>query len=45
MIEQEGATAPLTELLHSHNEAVGQWFIDDLLLLVLLMIDSTNNKH
>lgn len=23
MIEQEGATAPLTELLHSRNEAVG----------------------
>jgi len=25
MIEQEGATAPLTELLHSRNEAVGKW--------------------
>jgi hypothetical protein len=24
MIEQEGATAPLTELLHSHNEGVGK---------------------
>ena len=23
MIEQEGATAPLTELLHSRNEGVG----------------------
>jgi catenin beta 1 len=26
MIEQEGATAPLTELLHSHNEGVGEWY-------------------
>lgn len=30
MIEQEGATAPLTELLHSRNEGVGMssfvWF-------------------
>ena len=25
MIEQEGATAPLTELLHSRNEGVGEW--------------------
>lgn len=25
MIEQEGATAPLTELLHSRNEGVGKW--------------------
>ena len=25
MIEQEGATAPLTELLHSHNEGVGKF--------------------
>lgn len=24
MIEQEGATAPLTELLHSRNEGVGE---------------------
>lgn len=24
-IEQEGATAPLTELLHSRNEGVGTW--------------------
>lgn len=24
MIEQEGATAPLTELLHSRNEGVGK---------------------
>lgn len=24
MIEQEGATAPLTELLHSRNEGVGR---------------------
>lgn len=24
IIEQEGATAPLTELLHSHNEGVGK---------------------
>jgi len=26
IIEQEGATAPLTELLHSHNEGVGKWY-------------------
>lgn len=26
MIEAEGATAPLTELLHSRNEAVGSYF-------------------
>jgi hypothetical protein len=28
MMEQEGATAPLTELLHSRNEGVGKepWF-------------------
>lgn len=26
MIEQEGATAPLTELLHSRNEGVGKLF-------------------
>ena len=26
MIEQEGATAPLTELLHSRNEGVGNAF-------------------
>jgi catenin beta 1 len=25
MIEQEGATAPLTELLHSRNEGVGKF--------------------
>lgn len=25
MIEQEGATAPLTELLHSRNEGVGKY--------------------
>ena len=25
MIEGEGATAPLTELLHSRNEGVGMW--------------------
>lgn len=25
MIEQEGATAPLTELLHSRNEGVGEF--------------------
>ena len=25
MIEQEGATAPLTELLHSRNEGVGEY--------------------
>ena len=25
LIEQEGATAPLTELLHSRNEGVGKW--------------------
>ena len=25
IIEQEGATAPLTELLHSRNEAVGMY--------------------
>lgn len=24
-IEAEGATAPLTELLHSRNEGVGEW--------------------
>lgn len=24
-IEAEGATAPLTELLHSRNEGVGKW--------------------
>ena len=27
MIEREGATAPLTELLHSRNEGVGEYFI------------------
>ena len=27
MIEQEGATAPLTELLHSRNEGVGKCVI------------------
>jgi hypothetical protein len=27
MIEQEGATAPLTELLHSRNEGVGRILI------------------
>ena len=34
MIEQEGATAPLTELLHSRNEGVGEWSqqLDSLLL-------------
>ena len=26
MIEGEGATAPLTELLHSRNEGVGKYF-------------------
>ena len=25
-IERENATAPLTELLHSHNEGVGEWW-------------------
>jgi catenin beta 1 len=29
MIEQEGATAPLTELLHSHNEGVGEWYFSN----------------
>jgi hypothetical protein len=32
MIEQEGATAPLTELLHSRNEGVGKNILDTLLL-------------
>ena len=27
MIEQEGATAPLTELLHSRNEGVGKFLL------------------
>ena len=27
MIEREGATAPLTELLHSRNEGVGEYNI------------------
>ena len=33
MIEQEGATAPLTELLHSRNEGVGK---DRLAVLYIL---------
>ena len=35
MIEQEGATAPLTELLHSRNEGVGEshHFLLDLVLI------------
>ena len=28
MIESEGATAPLTELLHSRNEGVGKRDVD-----------------
>lgn len=28
MIEQEGATAPLTELLHSRNEGVGMYTVE-----------------
>jgi len=32
MIEQEGATAPLTELLHSRNEGVGMF---DIHLLII----------
>ena len=27
MIEAEGATPPLTDLLHSRNEGVGEWII------------------
>ena len=34
MIEQEGATAPLTELLHSRNEGVGKDALKRLLLLL-----------
>ena len=38
MIEQEGATAPLTELLHSRNEGVGKWPLT-FVLLIQCMID------
>lgn len=33
-IEAEGATAPLTELLHSRNEGVGKWRKRELGLVV-----------
>jgi len=36
MIEQEGAAAPLTELIHSCNEAVGMYRIMILSTLLFL---------
>ena len=37
MMEQEGATAPLTELLHSRNEGVGQWLRCQLFSLAVVL--------
>ena len=37
VIEQEGATAPLTELLHSRNEGVGKSQLDELVILYLII--------
>lgn len=38
MIESEGATAPLTELLHSRNEGIGKSSLRNSLLTLLLIL-------
>ena len=37
VIEQEGATAPLTELLHSRNEGVGKLQFDELVIIYVII--------